>query len=92
MTIRWTPTGSDDLEAIYDYIARDSPERAHATMQRIVSEIETLKRHPLTGRKGLVSGTRELVVAPYIVVYHVTEETAEIVHIIHSARQWPAFI
>ena len=90
MTIRWAPTGADDLESIYDYIARDNLERAHTAVERIVSQIDTLTRHPLMGRKGLIDGTRELILAPYIVVYRVTDPVVEIVHIIHGARRWPA--
>ena len=89
MTIRWTPTGADDLESIYDYIARDSSDKADATVERIISKIETLNQHPLVGRKGFIAGTRELILVPYIVVYHVTDPVVEIVHIIHGARLWP---
>ncbi len=91
MTVRWTPTGSDDLETIYDYIAQDNPDKAHQTVQRIVSEIGTLSQFPFSGRKGVRAGTRELIFPPYVVVYHLTDEVVEIVHIIHGARRWPLY-
>ncbi len=86
MIIRWTPTGSDDLETIYDLIAED---KARQTIQRIVSEINTLTQFPFSGRKGVRAGTRELIFPPYVVVYHLTDEVVEIVHVIHGARRWP---
>ena len=40
------------------------------------------------GRPGLVEGTRELVEAPYIIVYKVFEDRGEIVvlSVVHGAR------
>jgi plasmid stabilization system protein ParE len=35
-----------------------------------------------------VSGTRELVCPPYVVVYRSTEEIVEILHIWHGAQDW----
>ena len=55
----------------------------------VLTRIESLARHPEMGRKGRVSGTRELVVAPYVVAYRVRRTTIEIVAIIHGARRWP---
>lgn len=89
MTIRWTPTASDDLESVYDYIARDSPDRAHTLLERIESAIETLRRHPEIGRVGRRTGTRELILAPYILIYRVADPVVEILNIFHSARLWP---
>jgi plasmid stabilization system protein ParE len=31
--VRWTPQGADDLEAIYDFIARDSPHYAQLPLK-----------------------------------------------------------
>lgn len=89
MTIRWTSTASDDLEVVYDYIARDNPDKAHVTLARIDSAIEALKRHPEIGRVGRRACTRELVLAPYVVIYRIADPVVEILNIFHSARLWP---
>ena len=41
------------------------------------------------GRPGRIDGTRELVRAPYIIVYRVRSEAVEILRIYHSAQNWP---
>ena len=49
-TIRWAPQAADDLEAIRDFIARDSPHYAQLVCQRILESIEQLAVVPLMGR------------------------------------------
>jgi toxin ParE1/3/4 len=90
MIIRWTPTASNDLEAVYDYIARDDSEAAVEVAQRITSAIDGLKRHPEMGRRGRAQGTRELVIVPYIVTYRIQDSVVVIANIVHSARRWRA--
>jgi plasmid stabilization system protein ParE len=43
------------------------------------------------GHSGRIEGTREFVHhwMPYIVVYHVKPDAVEILHIHHSAQNWP---
>jgi len=41
-TIRWAPQAADDLEAIRDFIARDSPHYARLVCKRILASIEQL--------------------------------------------------
>jgi toxin ParE1/3/4 len=89
MTIRWTPTASDDLEAVHNYIARDNPDAARAMIRRIVSGIDALVRNPAMGRVGRQVGTRELIVVPYRVIYRMRDSVVEILNIVHSARRWP---
>jgi toxin ParE1/3/4 len=89
MTIRWTPTALRDLRSLEAYIAEDAPDAAAATVEKILSGIEALKRHPEMGRKGRVAGTRELVVPPYVVAYRAVKACIEILAVIHGARRWP---
>jgi toxin ParE1/3/4 len=89
MTIRWTPTALRDLESLHAYIADENADAAARTVDMVVSTIEELRRHPGLGRKGRVAGTRELVVAPYVVAYRTTRAAIEILAIIHGARRWP---
>lgn len=48
--VRWTPQAADDLQAIYDFIARDSPHYAQLTVEDILSAIDRLEQFPLMGR------------------------------------------
>jgi len=87
--IRWTPTALRDLESLHEY--EDSLPAAAATVERILSVIEALSRHPGMGRKGRVPGTRELMITPYIVAYRTKGTALEVVAIIHAARHWPDY-
>jgi plasmid stabilization system protein ParE len=50
-----------------------------------VAELETF---PALGRPGEKKGTRELVSAPYVIVYRLHKDVAEILHIWHGAQDW----
>lgn len=82
-----------DLEAIYQWIARDNPNAAKSVVERIFTSTELLASFPLMGRAGTEAGTREWVVPrlPYIVVYEVSDERSEVVVIgvFHGAQNWP---
>jgi addiction module RelE/StbE family toxin len=91
-TIRWAPQAADDLEAIRDFIARDSPHYARLVCRRIVASIEQLALFPLMGRvvpEMAMSDIRELIVAPYRIVYRIRGDIIEIATIFHAARLLP---
>lgn len=73
MRIIWSAPARADLEAIYDFIARENPYAAAMVVRRIRDRILQLARLPLIGRIGRVEDTRELVVG----------------RIIHGRREWP---
>jgi toxin ParE1/3/4 len=79
-----------DLDDILDWISKDSPRAAAGLVQRILARIDRLAIPGLShiGRPGLVEGTRELVEAPYVIVYMVDEPADEItvLAIVHGAR------
>lgn len=87
--IRWTESAFLDLEAIGQYIAKDSPYQA----DRVVNEIRTtprlLKEHPEIGR--VVSETarediRELLYGNYRIIYFVQPNICNIIAVYHAAR------
>ena len=79
-----------DLDDILDWISRDNPRAAAELVRRILARIDRLVIPGLShiGRPGLVEGTRELVEAPYIIIYMVDEPADEItvLAIVHGAR------
>ena len=86
--MRWTPEASGQLEVAVKHIRQDSPVVARNVAQTVIDRIEQLAVFPGLGRPGEVSGTRELVSPPYVVVYRYSEEIVEILHIWHGAQDW----
>jgi len=91
MRVRWDPKAVDRLEAAGDYIAQDSPNASARVIARILDIADGLAAHPLLGRQGRVTGTREVVVprTSLIVVYRVRGQIVEILALQHAAQQWP---
>ena len=80
----------DDLDGIFAWVARDDPAAAFELLRRIRERIERLATPGLShmGRFGMVAGTRELVEAPYVIVYNVDEGRRQIVIVaVMHARQ-----
>jgi toxin ParE1/3/4 len=81
---------ADDLDAILDWISKDNSRAAAELVRRILARIDRLAIPGLShiGRPGLIEETRELVEAPYIILYTVDEPADEIavLAIVHGAR------
>ena len=78
-----------DLEAIYDYIAVDSPPAAQRTVLFLLHALRPLENFSRLGRPGMIDGTRELVIDHrFIVVYRIQRELdlVEVIAIAHAAR------
>jgi plasmid stabilization system protein ParE len=78
-----------DLDSLRSFIARDSSAAAKREAARIFDAIERLAEQPNMGRPGRVAATRELVVAPYLIIYTVDAGRLVVLRIIHGARRWP---
>ncbi len=91
MIIEWSLFAVEDRTRIFDYIEQDNPTAAIAVDERIMEQTAKLARFPESGRPGRVDATRELVVGqtPFIVVYHVQNDTVRILRILHGAQSWP---
>jgi toxin ParE1/3/4 len=89
--VRWLKRALRNLDEEAEYIARDDPDAAARTVQRIASAVEQLTNHLASGRIGRVPGTRELIVTgtPYIVPYRVRGDAVEVLRVFHAARKWP---
>ena len=89
MRIRWTDAAAGDLESIYESLVQQNRSAADKVINRILSAIDVLERFPEMGHPGRVEGTRELVVARFIVAYRVRRAEVQILSILHPARKWP---
>jgi plasmid stabilization system protein ParE len=63
MRITFDPRASDDLDRIFEWIAKDRPSAAYAMITRIEEQVASLATPGFAhlGRPGLVEGARELV-------------------------------
>jgi toxin ParE1/3/4 len=88
--IIWSATAELDLLHLEEFLSARYA-IADKVISRIFSAIETLEDFPLAGRKGRVSGTRELMISdtPYLVAYRLYDEDIQILAVLHGARRWP---
>lgn len=92
MNISYTPEAEADLTSIHQYLSKYNTEKANEYIARILQSIRFLGSFPLIGRPGRVEGTRELSLSglPYIVIYHIKNETdVEILAIKHERQRYP---
>lgn len=90
MKIAWADIAITDLEAIRDYIAKDSEYYASEFIERILDAVSTLKDLPKIGRIVPEAGREdigELLFHNYRIIYHVGEERVFIIAVIHCARE-----
>lgn len=79
-------------EAIAEFIARDSADRAALFITRLFEAADHIGGFPHAGRvipELNDEHRREVCVGPYRVMYQVEEEDIWIVAIVHGARDWP---
>jgi toxin ParE1/3/4 len=90
MKIVFDTKAISDLQNIRRWIAFESPSAAAKVLERLFRSIRSLVVFPERGRKGLESGTRELVVPglPYVIVYKIRTDTNEIdvAAVLHNAQ------
>jgi addiction module RelE/StbE family toxin len=90
--IRWTEKASSNLQAIHDYIAKDSKTYAARFIKSLIKATAKLEQMPRCGR--IVPeledyGFREVIFQNYRIVYLIVEssENIEILAVMHSARE-----
>lgn len=92
--VRWTTQAADDLQAICDFIARDSPQYAQLIVEGILAAVDSLEQFPLLGRavpERQREELRELIKPPYRIVYRVGE-AVHILTIFRSSRNFPTIV
>jgi toxin ParE1/3/4 len=92
MRILWSPQSLRDLDAVHEYIARDSERYAGLTIARIFSAVERLTQFPRSGRivpELDVPKIREVIVGRFRVVYRVQDELIEVATVFRAAKEFP---
>ena len=87
--IRWTEQAADDLEAIAEFIANDSPHYASIFCIDVLAAVERLNIFPDRGRivpEWTNSSVRELILGNYRIIYRRRDELVEVLSVYHSSR------
>ncbi len=93
MTIRWADAALQDLFEISDYLFDrdpDFPARAVASARQVLAVIEKQPKTVPEVRGGL----RKAPLPPtsYLLIYVIRPGGAEVVRLVHSARDWMSFL
>lgn len=87
--VRWTPQAADDLEAIAEFIAKDSPHYSALFVLDVLHAVERLGPFPKSGRvvpeinDQLI---REVILGSYRIIYRVQKDLVEILTVFHGSR------
>ena len=86
----WTIQSVEDLESIFTFIAKDSPNYAKRQIIRIRDRARLLKKLPKLGRvvpEIENEKVREIISGSYRIIYRIqTDDLVEIITILHSSR------
>jgi toxin ParE1/3/4 len=90
--VLWTETAENDLLSIIGYIARDNPRQAYDTFKEIRKRASRLTAFPDRGRtvpelqdQGITL-YRELIVAPWRIMYRVSENSVYVLAVLDSRQ------
>ena len=87
--VSWSPTALDDVDAIAEYISRDSPAYARAVVARIRDTARKLREFPNAGRvvpEIEDEAIRERFVYSYRLIYRIQHSDVLIVAVVHGRR------
>jgi len=90
--VGWTDQAVGDLQAIREFIGRDSPRYGRLVAERLFDATERLEAFPLSGRVVPELGRddlRELIVGEYRIVYRVLPEVVVLLTVFRSSRLLP---
>ena len=90
--VSWAAVAERDLKQIIDYIAMESPGNALQILKKIKQKASSLHTFPDRGRvvpelqdQGIYI-YRELIVAPWRIIYRITETTVYVLSVIDARR------
>jgi len=93
MRLIFAPSALIEIKNIHSHIAEENPPAADRVRDAILSGATLLLEFPEKGRRGVVDGTRELVLTgvSYVLVYEIREstDTVEVLHIWHDRQSRP---
>jgi plasmid stabilization system protein ParE len=87
--VGWTPQAADDLDAIAQFIAKDSPHFASLFVANVLDAVGRIGEFPESGRIVPEIGERtirETILGSYRVIYRCRAAAVEILTVYHGAR------
>ncbi|MBA3029060.1 MAG: type II toxin-antitoxin system RelE/ParE family toxin [Desulfobacteraceae bacterium] len=90
--VAWAAVAKNDLKQIIEYIAQDSPDNASQILNKIKQKASDLYAMPDRGKivpelkdQGIHT-YRELIVAPWRIIYRISDTTVYVLSVIDSRR------
>jgi len=86
--VRIAPRASGEIDAIFDYLSRESPSATAGFARRLDEVLSRIAEYPLTSRSTTRRHTRLANTAPYpyLVFYQVLQNEIEVVAVRHGVR------
>ncbi len=87
-TLSRTPLAAQDVREVVDYLLEHSEPAADRFTTELEAACRLLPSQPRMGRErdDLAPGVRSIVVGKYVVFFRATDETIQILRVIHRAR------
>ena len=88
MKVHLTDTAEEHLDALYTYIAQDSPEYAKRMVDRLTRRSQQIANFPFSGRRVPeydIDQIREVIEGPYRIIYYIKPDQIDVLAVIHGA-------
>ena len=88
MRVHWTDTAEGHLDAIYAYIAQDSPEYARRMVDRLTRRSQQIAKFPFSGRRVPeydADPIREVIEGSFRIIYYIKSDQIDVLAVIHGA-------
>ena len=88
MKVHWTNTAEGHLDAIYHYIAQNSPEYAKRMVDRITRRSQQIAECPFSGRRlpeHDFNQIREVIEGSYRIIYYIKADQIDVLAVIHGS-------
>ncbi len=87
--VRWTPQAADDLNAIAEFISKDSPHYSSLFVLDVLYAVDLLIQFPKSGRvvpEINDPSVREIILGSYRIIYRVRRDLVEILTVFDGSR------
>lgn len=94
MKVLWTEPAEDELAAVFEYVTESSGSSSYARklIENLLTRTRRVGTFPSSGRivpEYQDEDIREIIVAPYRVIYRIRESHVEVLSVVHSAQLLP---
>ena len=92
MVIRRTARFNRELKAVFDFIAKDNPNRAREFRDRLIAKLQTISDSPLMYRKSMSfddERVRDLIFKSYVIPYAIEDDVIYVLGT-YGSNEWQA--